>query len=248
MTHNEQSLIAKLHGYTNLQSKSPLFTCLPAEIRNHVFCLALLSYDDLTRPYPLTAHYRRPGYCYHQIISTALLQTCRRIYCETHDLPLAQNEHVFWCTHHPGPPVGRASRAAATQNTQAASALRVGRFFRQLTPEQRRAVGTVHVFATVDWLETQLPAMCRAPEVQARRIRVTIRHADWRWAPGARRDGLDVAPRCGRELGRVRRLERLEIDVETLARYEDKVRPCIFFVMCVGGVLTGSSCGRPRRR
>ena len=36
----------------NEQLQSPLFGILPAEIRNDVFSLALLQYEDLTQPYP----------------------------------------------------------------------------------------------------------------------------------------------------------------------------------------------------
>ena len=79
-------------GYMDAQAGSPLFMSLPAEIRNHIFQLALTSFDDKTRPYKRGAYYYRPGHRYAQKIDTNLLRTCRRILYETRDIPASINE------------------------------------------------------------------------------------------------------------------------------------------------------------
>lgn len=91
-----------LHGTVHIdpQSQSPLFR-LPSEIRYDIWRLAVQAEDDLTRPFETDSTYYRPGQQCFKRIHTALLLTCRRVYLETHDLPLSQNVMTFWAYRGP---------------------------------------------------------------------------------------------------------------------------------------------------
>ncbi|KAF2022358.1 hypothetical protein BU24DRAFT_447147 [Aaosphaeria arxii CBS 175.79] len=69
------------------QLQSPLFSQIPAELRNHIFKLALQPYQDPLDFYPRETYYTRPGTLGKSRIATELLCTCKRIYLETKDLP-----------------------------------------------------------------------------------------------------------------------------------------------------------------
>ena len=83
----------------NPQLQSPLFSILPAEIRNHIFILATTAYPDPQRPYGPEDWHFRPDTPGRLRIDTALLLTCRRAYDEARLVPVANNTHTFW---HPG--------------------------------------------------------------------------------------------------------------------------------------------------
>ncbi|KAF2728542.1 hypothetical protein EJ04DRAFT_503932 [Polyplosphaeria fusca] len=69
------------------QSQSPLFSTIPAEIRNEIFKLAVTEYEDPSRPWPRNSYYWRPGFRGHRKVDVALLQTCKRVWLETRPLP-----------------------------------------------------------------------------------------------------------------------------------------------------------------
>ena len=82
------------------QLQSPLFK-LPPELRDVIWVYACAASDDMHKPYEPNSHYCRPGYSHVQRIDTAMLATCRKAYLECCHLPLALNEHVFWCYRGP---------------------------------------------------------------------------------------------------------------------------------------------------
>ncbi|PBK81308.1 hypothetical protein ARMGADRAFT_1039459 [Armillaria gallica] len=87
----------------HLQTTSPLFSVIPPKIHNLIFWLALHGYPDRTRGYyPGNAFYYHPGYEHDRHIDTVLLLTCRRIYNETHLLPVIENEHYLLEGRFPG--------------------------------------------------------------------------------------------------------------------------------------------------
>lgn len=101
-TSKEKSMAHSITKDINPQCDSPLFNCIPPEVRNHIFKLALIAYEDPTRRYRWNAYYYRPGYtCAHEI-DTNLLLTCRLVHAETASLPASINEHVSWYKR--GPP------------------------------------------------------------------------------------------------------------------------------------------------
>lgn len=71
----------------NLQTQSPLF-CLPAELRNEIFALAVTVYEDLSQPYERETYYWRPGFRGPRRMDVAVLRTCKRAWLETHPLPM----------------------------------------------------------------------------------------------------------------------------------------------------------------
>lgn len=83
----------------NPQDDCPLFNGrIPPEIRDSIFKYALTEYTktDPSSLYPTSTNYTRPGYTGKRTITTALLQTCGRVYAETYHLPPVSKEHVFW--------------------------------------------------------------------------------------------------------------------------------------------------------
>lgn len=231
------------------QSACPLFTQIPPEIRNSIFKLALTEYDDTHHPYEPSAAYCRPEYCFRQRIDTDLLRTCRRVYLEAHLLPVAINEHVFWCYR--GPP-GR--RFAADPHG----------YFEMMKSRQRNAVDCVHFFTQQFWLEGQFRDACRSPLMCPRKIKITLRHTDW-WLNeyGAK---LGIDPRLANrvpwnEMGRepradevqlgfgyqfrhLRGLRELEMEFETTASKSDELKAIVQralawkFELCDGSFLS----------
>jgi len=191
----------------NPQSACPLFTRIPPEIRNSIFQLALTEYDDTDHPYEQSAVYCRPDYRFRHRIDTDLLRTCRRIYLEAHLLPVAINEHVFWCYR--GPPERRYSA-----DPQA--------YFETMTSQQRDAVDCVHFFTQQFWLEGQFMDACRIPLMRPRKLKITLRHTDWwLWEYRAK---LGIDPRlAGRvpcnEMGREPRADEVQLGFGHQFRY-----------------------------
>jgi len=155
------------------QSASPLFNCIPAEIRNHIFELALTAFDDKTKPYRQNAYYCRPGHRYAQKIDTNLLLTCRRILSETQDLPASINEYTLWYWR--GPPDVRENEISLENSRSALMG--------------RRGLEKIHVFAQQFWLESYNRGPIRGfnaftsvwKYTFATHLKITIRHSDWWW-------------------------------------------------------------------
>ena len=171
----------------NNQEGSPLFSKLPAEIRCHIFELALAADDDTSKPYRADRKYYRPGYRYHPKIRCSLLQTCKRVYGEARLLPVSVNEHVFWLFNGPWKTIGRKNRNTA----------RWKGWYASLNEDQRNAVRTVHIFTQQYYLEglgshSDLEQLMFKTE----RLHLTIRHSDW-WSwesPPESNDRLGICP------------------------------------------------------
>ncbi|PPQ70105.1 hypothetical protein CVT25_005610 [Psilocybe cyanescens] len=207
------SLISKIEGPFNPQSSSPLFSTIPPEIRNKIFSFALYSYDNKSRPYPDGTYFSRPGYRYHQGISTALLEACKRIYTETHDLPISQNEHVFWCSSSRGPP----GRSFCDKPSG---------YFERFTVEQRAAVVQVHLFTQLFWLEgSAFDNFCNIQDIHLRYLKITVRHADWwHWESNKplllRHEWMD-------KLKLLLKLGTLDVELETMERDKDQMEAIV---------------------
>lgn len=213
MFNSQQSLVAQLDAEVfDAQDACPLFCILPYEIRTEIFSLALLSYNDPACRYPLKAYYRRPGHTHHQLIATALLETCCRVYSETHDLVVAQNEHVFWeRDKHGNPPTARS--------------VNPHKYFQSMTPEQRAAVRCVHFFGRFDWINaTHLPVL-RALGVRPTLLRITYLYSNLKWIRGEMSargvaEMIPTMPRGEFSLQGMNGLERLEVEVEAMSQHE----------------------------
>ena len=204
----KHSLITTLGSIRDPQNCCVLFISVPTEIRSIIFSLALYGYDDETRPYPDDAYYSRPGYRFRRRIDTALLATCRRIYGETHDLPISQNEHIFWCgSQWRGP-----SRKFRDQPAG---------YLRRLTGEQKPAVTQVHFFTQLIWLDYVFPKVCKLPNMRPKHIKITFRHTDWQyWDENA---PLVMTSNWGDNLKFLHGLTTLEVELEALERDEAQV-------------------------
>ena len=211
--NSQHSLLTNLDAEAiNIQDGCPLFCILPNEIRTEIFSLAILSDDDPTRPYPLNAYYRRPGHTHYQLIDTSLLATCRRVYSETHDLPLALNEHTFW----------------ARDEYCAAPGLRSvtpNKYFQRMTLEQRAAIHCIHVFGPLRWFDDTILPILRALGVHPRCMKITHIHSnlDWTQRVGDPAKMVLKMPWARLELQEMTHLERLEIESEVMSQYEPLV-------------------------
>lgn len=168
---------------TTIQESSPLFSILPAEIRNRIYAFSLESADSFAAEddqsfYRHNAFYYRPGYQQPKRIQTALLQTCQQIYDEASLLPPALNEHTFWFYRAP-PHVKNASSPME--------------YFLRMTPKQRAQAQHIHFFTQQYFLEDnywsrvwqglvmstdgrRLRGECR---IAPRKMTITLRHTDW---------------------------------------------------------------------
>lgn len=229
------------------QTSCPLFTVLPAEIRNRIYALSLESDDVSTDDYPgllyrQNAFYYRPGYKQPKRIQTALLQTCQQIYAEASLLPPALNEHTFWF-YRPPPHVKDASSPLG--------------YFRRMTPKQRAQVQHLHFFTQQCFLEDDywsevwgglrmggdgrnLRGECR---IAPKKMTITLRHTDWWYWENNDPIGIDpfrpgrtyaadmgkaacphAAERAwGNQFTSVPSLEELVIEFETIMRKRDQL-------------------------
>lgn len=125
----------------NSQSQSPLFGTLPPEIRNYIFSLALLQYEDLANFYEKNALWYRPGHRARRIVSTSLLLTCRLVWLEANHWPMTQAVHCFW--YHEG------NRPDWAQESRVDDELRADNFFSRLSDVQFSHVKRLQIFAEV---------------------------------------------------------------------------------------------------
>ena len=160
----------------NQQLQSPLFGTLPAEIRNHIFSLALLQYEDLTQPYPENDFCYRPGHRARRILSTELLLTCRRIWLEANHWPMEQAVHSFWFDHNRRP--SWTSRNAWNDD------VRFIRFMDNFSSKSSLRIKHIQVSAQMYWFEGSLVHSdiwdcLNNKSLNLDTFTLTIKHTDW---------------------------------------------------------------------
>jgi hypothetical protein len=192
------TLFTKFSKDYNQQTECPLFT-LPAELRNRIFAIPLLSYDEDQDPGPSinNSSSQLPG-SIRKVINTSLISTCRRIYLETHLVPLYINEHLFWCQW-------TLRLAHRSPNLQLC-------YFSRLTYSQRCAVERVHFFADMGWLKNMFPTVCNLRVMSyTKHLKITIRGGDW-WDYDIY-GGLHMKKIWVRNLVKLKNLEKFEVDL-----------------------------------
>jgi hypothetical protein len=153
------------------QGSSPLFSILPPEIRNRIFYLTLLEYDDETTPVPFDSYGYRPGHEYRKKHSLDLLETCKRAYLEAYLIPVAAATHVTWRMWDERAPLNRSLAAP--------------RRFEKMNIEQRAAVETVRLYAQQyaledqGWEENLITGDRKTRGVLPRLLTISVRHSDW---------------------------------------------------------------------
>lgn len=155
----------------NPQSKSPLFSHLPPEIRYNIFELALTAYEDTKKKYSPCSTYYRPGNTCTQRIDTAVLSTCRLAYIETARLPARLNELTVWFYHH----IPRQETSGYESELQPVHCPKT--FLR------RQELRKVHLFIEQLWLESDDFAQFLDlwKHASPTHLTITLRHADWLW-------------------------------------------------------------------
>ena len=153
------------------QGSSPLFSILPPEIRNRIFHLTLLEYDDETSPVPFDSYGYRPGHECRKKHSLDLLATCKRAYLEAYLIPVAATTHTTWNTWSIRAPLDRPLFAR--------------RRFEKMNVEQRAAVEMVQMYAqqcsleVLNWEREVTTKDQNMHGVLPRRLILSVRHSDW---------------------------------------------------------------------
>lgn len=199
---------------SNPQTQSPLFSTIPAEIRNQIFSLALTPHEDLTNPYPEHDFCYRPDHRARRILSTALLLTCRRIWLEANHLPMEQTVHSFWFDSGRRPPWVKGNEYK-----------RIDRLVGAMTPTQLSHGTHLHFFAQMYWLERRsLVRLLAGPSYQPlvknmRSLTITIRYSDWwNWESN---EPLRISTIWMKEilsLQELRRVGEIRLELEVLER------------------------------
>lgn len=99
------------------QEQCPLFSKLPGELRNRIFEFACAPSEDPNHRYEHTDYWFRPGYHAKPKYETNLLRTCRRIWIESHSLPIALAVPTFWFADPSRAPVWSRTRSG-TRSSQ----------------------------------------------------------------------------------------------------------------------------------
>lgn len=223
---------------SNGQTQSPLFDTLPPEIRNQIFSLALLQYEDLSEPYGDHDYCYRPGHRARRRVSTGLLQTCRRVWLEANHWSMAQAVHTFWYDGDRRP--DWSVRRWSWEDE------RVGAFFKSLSSLQRSRVKHIHVLAQMWWLENDIATSpiwegLRRESLQLDSFTITIRHSDWwNWEHDER---LHLEHRWIRKLlgsPEATRISEFRLELETLEWKFNQLRPIVDKLRLVGEAKDGA--------
>lgn len=181
-TDLERPILASTLQNINLQLSSPLYARLPKEIRDMIFRFAIIEFIGTTSSEGLLGHRTssriyhqntnqtptRPGHVGITKVCLSLLLTCRRIYMETHHLPIQLKEHIFYRPCFIGPP-------------SLLSSLSVEKYLRRFRPQQLQFLTDIHIVAHQLFLEDgSFMAMCKLKDMQGiRKLRITMRYCDW---------------------------------------------------------------------
>jgi hypothetical protein len=208
----------------NPQCQSPLFTKIPPELRNRIFSLALLQYEDLSQPYEQQDYCYRPGHRARRIVSTSLLQTCRLIWLEANHWPMSQAVHSFWFDDDRRPAWASAWPHSHGEHN------RMLDFFAVLTDLQCSRVKHLQIFAHMGWLEGDFRSsriwrcLDREP-LNLDTFTITIRHSDWwHWETDEPLWLPTCWPRTMLQSPRANRIDEIRLELETLERKVDQLR------------------------
>lgn len=194
------------------QAQSPLFSVLPAEVRDRIFYYALADYEDSTNLYDRETCYRRPNYLAARRSDTTLLRTCQRVYHEAWFRPWTSAEHTLWLTASDRCP----QRVTTVDKLQ--SSLRLLHAHHGDTE-----VDHVRIFAQLYMLENglRLSLILNMQHFHPRCMTVTVRHTDtWHWETD---EPLRIASHWVRTCRFPESLQRLYVELESLERKKDQV-------------------------
>ena len=178
----ERPLLASTIQDVQLQFSSPLYARLPKETRDMIFRFAIIesistaSSEYLPRPRKGAKFYchntnqapTRPGHVGITKVCLGLLLTCRRVYLETHHLPIQLKEHIFYRPCFVGP-------------LSLLSSLSVEKYLQRFRPQQLQFLTDIHIVAHQLFLEDgSFMAICRLKDMQGiRKLKITMRYCDW---------------------------------------------------------------------
>ncbi|TQN74021.1 hypothetical protein CSHISOI_01406 [Colletotrichum shisoi] len=188
------------------QLECPLFSVIPGEIRNEIFALALIQYEDDKSAYPEESYWYRPGFRGPRRSSSALLRTCKLAHEEGQTAFLRELEFAFWFDRGPDGRTGNES---------------CERFFNRLTMRQSCQLRRVRLFTQMFWLEQghNIQRIFMQPRFRPETLTVTVRYSDWwHWEEDK---PLRMAEDWLRGFRGPVGLRELRVEYETLARKKD---------------------------
>ncbi|KAF1986734.1 hypothetical protein K402DRAFT_302140, partial [Aulographum hederae CBS 113979] len=152
------------------QDQSPLFSVIPAEVRNEIFAYALVDFEDTSKQYETGTYYTRPNYTAPRKSETALLRTCQRIYREAWFRPWTSAEHAFYLTADERRP----AKVTAVESMQPTLDL-------IHSVHGKVEIDSVRVFPQMYALEPghRLSSILDMNNFHPRIITITVRHGDW---------------------------------------------------------------------
>jgi len=160
------------------QSQSPLFSVLPAEIRDMIYAHTFAEYEDLENPYPFNTCYRRPGCFGPRKSDTALLRTCQAIYNDCWYVPWILAQQVFFLAWE------RRSPKKTMNAYEPEEIIRLVEKLHPNTPARRKEIASIQIFAQLLELEDReaLTEILRVEQIRPRSVTITVRHTDiWSW-------------------------------------------------------------------
>ncbi|OHE95774.1 hypothetical protein CORC01_08915 [Colletotrichum orchidophilum] len=210
------------------QLQCPLFGTLPGEIRNEIFALALVQYEEEgPSAYPVDSYWYRPGFTGPRRSSCSLLRACKLAYAEGQQVFLRELEWAFWFDRGPK---GRTKNAACK------------RFFGALTEQQSRDLTRVRFFTQMYWLEGgwNLGTLFRQPRFRPEVLTITVRYSDWwYWETD---EPLRMSENWLRVFQGPRGLRELRVEYETLVGKRGEMMRIVErnkgWKLAVGGLLT----------
>ena len=195
-----------------LQSQSPLFTTIPAEVREHIFYYALADYEDTANLYDQETCYRRPEYLAPRRSDTALLRTCQRVYQEAWFRPWTSTEHTLWLTADDRCP----QRVTTPEKLQSSLNL-------LYKHHGDTDIDHVRIFPQLYMLENghKLGQILMLEHFHPRCMTITIRHTDtWFWESD---EPLHIGSAWVKACRFPDSLRELRVELESLERKKDQV-------------------------
>lgn len=149
----------------NPQDRSPIFSRLPAEIRDEIFSLVLLQHGGLEKRVP------------RRITSTDILLTCRRVWLEANHWPMLQAVHKFWSLDDERP-----SWVGPTERGRFSEFARAQLLFHRLTPTQAKQLRHIQILGGPGMScgsGSCLLQMLATHDLRIDSFKITIRREDW---------------------------------------------------------------------
>lgn len=210
---------ANLQSNIHLQTQSPLFSAIPAELRSLIFTYALTDYEDTNHEsYDCNTYWYRPGYKAKRRTATELLRTCKRVFQETWFMPFALAEHCFYLTHQ-----GRAPPGHVTVQRMGEYLATLKDFAQNQDGMDIPQIHSIRIFAQLWALEDprRLKEVFSLDGFRPKNVNITIRYTDfWYWESNS---PLHIDARWVNKVVFPESVTRIRMDFEMVIRRKKEI-------------------------